>query len=143
MKNKLFGISVLVAMSALTLSAIAFGTSASATDTATPSPVPVVSTDTGSGDDAELLALLNTQADVINNVQDADNSISTNNVEDAQEQAAFDDDIKTAVLAGDADSAAQLTSAAAIVTSIDVPEVQAVAADDAVAHLLIIGLPQK
>jgi len=141
MKTKSFGFSILVAMSALTLSAVAFGTNASATDT--PSPAPVVSTDSGSNDDGEILSLLSGQPDATVNVQEADVSIDANNSEDVQEQAAFDDDIKAAVLAGDADSAAQLTSAASIVTSVDAPEIQAVAADDAAAHALIIGLPQK
>lgn len=141
MKTKSFGFSVLAAVSALTLSAFVFGTNASATDTATPSPV--VSTDSGSSDDGEILTLLGAQSDVTDNAQEADVSSDANNAEDAKEQSAFDEDIKVAVLAGDADSAAQLTSAASIVTSIDAPEVQAVAADDAEAHALIIGLPQK
>lgn len=132
---------MLAAISALALSAVAFGTNASATDTA--SPAPVVSTDSGSGDDVEILTLLSTQPDVTVNGEEADTSSDANKAEDAQEQAAFDDDIKAAVLAGDADSAAQLTASAAIVTTIDAPELQAVAADDAEAHTLIIGLPQK
>jgi len=132
---------MLAAISALTLSAVAFGTNASATDT--PSPAPVVSTDSGVNDDAEILTLLSTQVDITDNSQEADASSDANKAEDAQEQATFDDDIKAAVLAGDADSAAQLTAAAAIVTTIDAPELQAVAADDAEAHTLIIGLPQK
>lgn len=141
MKTKSFGFSILAAVSALTLSAFVFGTNASATDTVTPSPV--VSTDSGSSDDGEILTLLSAQSDVTDNAQEADVSADANSAEDAKEQSSFDDDIKTAVLAGDADSAAQLTSAASIVTSIDAPEVQAVAADDAEAHALIIGLPQK
>lgn len=141
MKRKLFGSSVLVAVSALTLSAVAFGTNAFATDT--PTIAPVVSTDAGSNDDGEILSLLSAQPDVTVNVQEVDASIDANNSEDVQEQAAFDGDIKAAVLAGDADSAAQLTSAALIVTSVDAPEIQAVTADDAAAHALIIGLPQK
>ncbi len=141
MKTKSFRFSMLAAISALTLSAVAFGTNASATDT--PSPAPVVSTDSGVNDDAEILTLLSTQVDITDNSQEADASSDANKAEDAQEQATFDDDIKAAVLAGDADSAAQLTAAAAIVTTIDAPELQAVAADDAEAHTLIIGLPQK
>lgn len=143
MKTKSFGFSILAAVSALTLSAFVFGTNASATDTASPSPSPVVSTDSGSSDDGEILTLLSAQPDVTDNGQEADVSSDANKTEDAQEQAAFDDDIKAAVLAGDSDSAAQLTAAASIVTSIDAPEVAAVAADDAEAHTLIIGLPQK
>lgn len=141
MKNKSFGFSILAAVSALTLSAFVFGANASATDTATPSPV--VSTDSGSSDDVEILTLLSTQPGVTDNGQEVDASSDANKTEDAQEQAAFDDDIKAAVLAGDSDSASQLTAAASIVTSIDVPEIQAVAADDAEAHTLIIGLPRK
>lgn len=141
MKTKSLGFSILTAVSALTLSAFVFGTNASATDTT--SPAPVVSTDSGVNDDGEILTLLSALPDVIENRQEADDSADANKAEDAQEQAAFDDDIKAAVLAGDADSAAQLTAAASIVTSIDVPEIVAVAADDAEAHALIIGLPQK
>jgi len=141
MKNKSLGFTILTAIGALTLSAVAFGTSASATDT--PPPAPVVSTDSGASDDAEISALLSAQPEVTANAQEADTSIGANSSEDAQEQAAFDDDVKAAVLAGDTGSAAQLTAAAAIVTSIDVPEVQAMAADDAAAQALIIGLPQK
>lgn len=141
MKTKSFGFSILVAISAFTLSAVAIGTNASAADT--PTPAPVISTDSGSNDDGEILSLLSAQSDVTVNVQEADTSIDANNSEDIQEQTAFDDDIKAAVLAGDADSAAQLTSAALIVTTVDAPEIQAVAADDAAAHALIIGLPQK
>jgi len=143
MKTKLFGFSMLTAISALTLSAVAFGTNASATDTATPSPAPVISTDSGANDDAEILTLLSAQSDVTDNTQVVDTLSDANKTEDALEQAAFDDDVKAAVLAGDSASAAQLTASAAILTSIDVPEVQAVAADDAEAHTLIIGLPQK
>lgn len=141
MKTKPFGFSILAAAGALTLSAFVFGTNASATDTATPSPV--VSTDSGVGDDGEILALLGAQPDVSDNAQSADSTVDANRSEDATEQAAFDDDVKAAVLAGDADGAAQLTGAASIVTSIDAPELQAIAADDAEAHTLIIGLPQK
>ncbi len=139
MKTKSFGFSVLAAIRALTLSAVAFGTNASATDT--PSPSPVVSTDAGANDDAEISALISAQPDVTGNGQEADVSSDANKAEDAQEQAAFDGDIKAAVLAGDSDSASQLTAAASIVTSIDAPEIAAVAADDAEAHTLIIGLP--
>lgn len=143
MKSKSLGFSILAAISALTLSAVAFGTNASATDTVTPSPTPVVSTDSGANDDVEILTLLSAQPDVTSNAQDSDTSSDANMSEDTQEQATFDADIKAAVLAGDADSASQLTAAATIVTSIDVPEIQAVAADDAAAHALILGLPQK
>lgn len=131
----------MLAIGALTMSAVAFGTNASATDT--PTPAPVVSTDSGSMDDGEILSLLSAQPDVTVNVQEADDSIDANKSEVVQERAAFDDDIKAAVLAGDADSAAQLTSAALIVSSVDAPEIQAVTSDDAAAHDLIIGLPQK
>lgn len=134
---------MLIAVSTLALSASVFGTSASATDTVSPSPSPVVSTDSGSSDDAEISTLLNSQQDVTSNPQDADATSDANKSEDSQEQATFDADIKAAVLAGDADSAAQLTAAAAIVTSVDAPEVAAIAADDAEAHALIIGLPSK
>ena len=141
MKSKSFGFSILTGVSALALSALAFGTSAWATDT--PTPPPTVSTASGAGDDVEISTMLSTQLEVADNAQEADSAIDANNAEDAQEQAAFDGDVKAAVLAGDADSAAQLTAAAAIVTSIDVPEIQAVATDDAAAHSLILGLPQK
>lgn len=141
MKTKSFGFSILTAVSALTLSAFVFGTNASATDT--PTPAPVVSTDSGSTDDGEILTLLSAQPEVVNNAQTADVSTDASNSEDASERALFDDDIKAAVLAGDADSAAQLTSAEAIVTAVDAPEIAAIAADDAEAHALIVGLPSK
>lgn len=141
MKSKSFGFSILAAVSALTLSAFVFGTNASATDTAT--PLPVVSTDSGVSDDGEILTLLSGQSDVTDNPQTIDVSADANKSEDAKEQATFDDDIKVAVLAGDSDTAAQLSAAASILTSIDAPEIQSVAADDAEAHALIIGLPQK
>ena len=102
MKTKTFGFSMLAAISVLTLSAVAFGTIASATDTPSPSPTPVVSTDVGVSDDVEILTLLSTQIDVTANIQvDADTTSAANTEEDAQEQAAFDDDIKAAVLSGD------------------------------------------
>jgi hypothetical protein len=141
MKRKPHGYSILVAIGALSLSTVALGASAFATDT--PTPGPIVATDAGSNDDGEILSLLSAQPDVTANVQESDASIDANSSEDVQEQTVFNDDIKAAVLAGDADSAAQLTSAALIVTSVDAPEIQAVVADDAAAHALIIGLPQK
>ena len=143
MKTKTFGFSVLTAISALTLSVVAFGSNASATDTASPSPSPVVSTGAEVSDDAEILALLSNQPDVTENAEVVDTSTDENEAEDAIEQAAFDDDVQAAVLAGDSTSAAQLTASATIVTSIDSPEIAAIAADDAEAHTLIIGLPQK
>lgn len=141
MKSKSSGLTVLTAIGALTFSAIAFGSNASATDT--PSPTPVISTDTSGSDDAEILSLLSAQTEVTQNAQVTDTSTDANTSEDAQERSAFSADIQAAVAAGDTSSAAQLTAAASIVTSIDAPEIQAVAADDAEAHTLILGLPQK
>lgn len=141
MKTKSFGFSLLTAVSVLTLSAFMFGTNASAADTS--SPAPVVSSDSGSSDDVEILALLSSQPEVTDNSLAVDLSADANSSEDASERAAFDDDIKAAVLAGDADSAAQLTSAEATVTAVDASEIAAVAADDAEAHALILGLPSK
>lgn len=141
MKSKSLGLTVLTAIGALTFSAIAFGSNASATDT--PSPTPVISTDTSGSDDAEILSLLSAQTEVTQNAQVTDTSTDANTSEDAQERSAFSADIQAAVAAGDTSSAAQLTAAASIVTSIDAPEIQAVAADDAEAHTLILGLPQK
>lgn len=140
MKSKSLGFSIVAAISALTLSSVAFGTIASAADTATPSPV--ISTDSGASDDAEISTLLSAQP-VVSDAPEADTSSDANQSEDAQEQSSFDEDIKLAVLSGDTDSATQLTAAAAIVTSIDVPEIQAVASDAAVAQALILGLPKK
>lgn len=141
MKSKSLGLTVLTAIGALTLSAVAFSSNASATDT--PSPTPVVSADTSGSDDAEILSMLSAQTEVTQNAQVTDTSTDANTSEDAQEQSAFSADIQAALAAGDASSAAQLTAAASIVTSIDAPEIQAVAADDAEAHTLILGLPQK
>lgn len=141
MKTKSFGLTMLSAIGVLTLSAMAFGTSASATDT--PSPTPVVSTDASATADAEILSMLSTQPEVTLISQVVDSSTDSNAAEDSQEQSAFDADTKAAVLAGDTASAAQLTAAASIVTSIDAPEIAAVASDDAVAQALILGLPQK
>ena len=141
MKSKSLGITVLTVIGALTFSAIASGSSASATDT--PSPTPVVSTDTSGSDDAEILSLLSAQTEVTQNAQVTDTSTDSNTSEDAQEQSVFNADIQAAVAAGDTSAAAQLTAAASIVTSIDAPEIQAVATDDAEAQALILGLPQK
>lgn len=141
MKTKSLGLSILTAIGALTFSAVAFGSNASATDT--PSPSPTVTTDSSATADAEILSLLSTQIEVTQNSQAVDPSTDSNASEDAQEQAAFDADIKAAVLAGDSASAAQLTVAASIITSIDSQEIAAVASDDAEAQTLILGLPQK
>ena len=146
MKTKSFGFTLLTAISAIALSAVAFGRNATATDTSSPSLSPVVSTDSGVNDEVEILSLVSNQSDVTENAQAADSTNDENETEDAIEQAAFDDDVKAAVLAGDSISSAQhqqRTASAAIVTSIDSPEVAAIAADDSEAHTLILGLPQK
>jgi hypothetical protein len=143
MKTKSFGFSLLTVISAFALSAVAFGTPASATDTATPSPSPVVSTDTGVSDEADLLALTNNESDVSENVQVGDSTTDEIQAEDTNEEAAFDDDVNAALLSGDNASADELKADAAIVTSIDTPEIAAIAADDTEAHNFILGISQK
>ena len=107
MKTKSFGFTLLTAISAIALSAVAFGRNATATDTSSPSLSPVVSTDSGVNDEVEILSLVSNQSDVTENAQAADSTNDENETEDAIEQAAFDDDVKAAVLAGDSISSAQ------------------------------------
>lgn len=132
---------MLTVIGVVTLSAATFISAASATDT--PSPTPVASTDASAAADAEILSMLNAQVEVTQNAQLLDSSTDSNAAEDSQEQSAFGSDIQAARLAGDSVSAAQLIAAESIVTSIDVPEISAVASDDAAAQALILGLPQK
>lgn len=159
-------ISVLTAVSALALSGVAFGSSALASDTVTPTPTvatPTISPISG-GDtlDSELNAeidaqgilggsestdaILNNQAGDLNGtveVQENDGEVDAINTDNQQEQASFEEDINAAVQSGDINDAAELSAAAAIVSSVTVPAATAMASDDAEAHAIMTGAPQK
>jgi len=147
-------ISVLAAVSGLALSGVAFGSSAFAAGPATPTPTVSSTIDSGlnvevdgegilSGIQSTLgvLSSEDSQVDGTLNVdvQENDSELDAINNENAQEQASFTDDITAAVQAGENEDAAQLSSAASIVASVTLPEVRAMASDDAEAHLMITG----
>ena len=168
-KSSRVKVSVVTAVSALALSSVAFGSSAFASETATPTPTPTISSTSNSasvdsemsseldvqglfGDDQELVDLLNSQlaavdADVNVNVQgddsmdaqQGDDQLDALNSDDQQEQADFSTDINAATQAGEIDDAAELSADASIVASVTLPEVSAMASDDAQAHALIVG----
>lgn len=141
MKTRTFRLTILTAIGALTLSAASFSAGAFATDT--PSPTPSATIDASDNADAEILTMLSSQVEVTQNSQLTDSTADSNVAEDSSEQSAFGSDIQNALLAGDTAAVAQLTAAESIVTSIDAPEIAAIASDDAAAQALILGLPQK
>lgn len=147
-------ISVLTAVSGLALSGVAFGSSAFAADPATPTPTVSSTIDSGLNVEVDGESLLDGIQSTVGvsgseeshvagtlnvDVQENDNEVDAINDENAQEQASFTDDISAAVQAGENEDAAQLSSAASIVASVTVPEVRAMASDDAEAHLMITG----
>lgn len=141
MNTKTFRLSILAAIGALTMSAVAFSSGAFANDI--PSPTPAASADASDTADSEILSMLSNQVEVTQTTQLVDSSTDVNISEDSQEQTAFGSDIQAALLAGDTAAVAQLTAAESFVTSVDAPEIAAVASDDAAAQGLILGLPKK
>ena len=168
MKSQTVKVLVLPAVGALFLAMTTLGTSAFATDTVTPSPsaspTDSSSSDSSSSDEGDvsaavgdLQAVLDEQqgdnADVQSilgdvqvensDVQENDSQVAEVNNENSAETASFSEDIAAANQAGENEDAAQLTESASIVTSVTVPVVSAMVADDTEAHNLIVGTPTK
>ena len=154
MTSKRIKISVIPAVGALILAAAAFGSSAFATDTVTPTPTPSASpTVSTSSDEGDVTVATNDEVDVqailgdlqveTADVQEIDDEVDAVNNENTQEQASFDEDINAANQSGNNEDSVQLADSASIVTSVTVPEVTAMTADDTEAHVLITGTPSK
>ena len=152
MTSKRIKISVLPAVGALILAAAAFGSSAFATDTVTqtPSVSPTISTTSDEGDvtvatndEVDVQAILGDLQVETADVQEIDDEVDAVNNENTQEQASFDEDINAANQSGNNEDSVQLADSASIVTSVTVPEVTAMTADDTEAHVLITGTPSK
>ena len=152
MTSKRIKISVLPAVGALILAAAAFGSSAFATDTVTPTPSasPTISTTSDEGDvtvatndEVDVQAILGDLQVETADVQEIDDEVDAVNNENTQEQASFDEDINAANQSGNNEDSVQLADSASIVTSVTVPEVTAMTADDTEAHVLITGTPSK
>jgi len=166
MKSKTVKVLVVPAVGALFLAMTVLGSSAFATDTVTASPSASPS-DTSSSDEGDVLAVLDVgtgvettldeqqgdSADVQSilgdvqaensDVQENDSQVDEVNNDNSAESAAFSEDIAAANQAGENEDAAQLTESASIVTSVTLPEVSAMVADDTEAHNLIVGIPTK
>jgi hypothetical protein len=77
------------------------------------------------------------------NVQENDTQVDDLNVENQQEDDAFNLDINQAEQNGNHDDAAELAAAATIVATVTTPEIQAISNDDAQAQATIVGTPTK
>ena len=95
------------------------------------------------GDNADVQSILGDVQVEKSDVQENDSQVAEVNNENSAETASFSEDIAAANQAGENEDAAQLTESASIVTSVTVPEVSAMVADDTEAHNLIVGLPTK
>jgi len=163
MKSQTVKVLVLPAVGALFLAMTTLGTSAFATDTVTPSPS-ASPTDSSSSDEGDVSAAVGDLQAVLDeqrgdnanvqsilgdvqvensDVQENDSQVAEVNNENNEETASFSEDIAAANQAGENEDAAQLTESASIVTSVTVPEVSAMVADDTEAHNLIVGIPTK
>ena len=150
MTSKRIKLSVIPAVGALILAAAAFGSSAFATDTATPTPTPTVSSNSDEGDvsvatnDEVVVQSILGDVQVENtDAQENDSQVDEVNNENASEQASFMEDINAANQSGNNDDAVELAASASIVTSVTLPEVAAMTADDTEAHVLITGSATK
>ena len=76
-------------------------------------------------------------------VQENDNEVDDLNAENQQEEDSFSQDINSAEQDGDHDDAVELIAAAAIVTTVTAPEVQAISNDDSQAQAIIVGTSTK
>ena len=76
-------------------------------------------------------------------VQENDNEVDDLNAENQQEEDSFTQDINSAEQDGDHDDAVELIAAAAIVTTVTAPEVQAISNDDSQAQAIIVGTSTK
>lgn len=129
----------LIAVSALALFGVAFVSSAFADETATPtpsiSPLPTGSTsDSESSEESE--APEETEAV---EPEEVDTEVEELDAENQAEGDAFDEDIAEAEQSGNSEDAMELKEAASIVTSVTVPEVTEMAADNTEAHAIITG----
>lgn len=142
----------------LALYGVGFGSSASAEGPATPkptiSPMPTSGgSEAESSDESDAQAVLSgsqsaesvsseaPEATEAVEPQEVDTEVEALDAENQAEGDAFGQDVAEAEQSGDQESAVELKDAAAVVTSVTVPEVTAMTADNTEAHAVITGTP--
>ena len=95
------------------------------------------------GDNANVQSILGDVQVENSDLQENDSQVAEVNNDNSAETASFTEDIAAANQAGENEDAALLTESASIVTSVTLPEVSAMVADDTEAHNLIVGQPTK